>query len=186
MSFQWSFMTNIRFSFDKLPGLAWLAGLMQAAPKSIQQFYIENIKRLVYCQYGQYSLAFRALALRQREKPSVLAVQQPFYISISISTIRSTIRLVILYRSRFALIKCSRSFRSISDLPAGSISVHIQVLTFRLLSTEIDLRLIFTLYYAIYSFIATVSEDSAAAIEVPSGKQNLVINVKLSRLIASF
>ena len=26
-----------------------------------------NIKRLVYCQYRQYSLTFRALALRQRE-----------------------------------------------------------------------------------------------------------------------
>ena len=26
-----------------------------------------NIKRSVYCQYGQYSLTFRALALRQRE-----------------------------------------------------------------------------------------------------------------------
>ena len=28
-----------------------------------------NIKRSVYCQYGQYSLTFRALALRQREGP---------------------------------------------------------------------------------------------------------------------
>ena len=30
-------------------------------------FINRNIKRLVYCQYGQYSLTFRALTLRQRE-----------------------------------------------------------------------------------------------------------------------
>ena len=27
----------------------------------------QNIKKSVYCQYGQYSLTFQALALRQRE-----------------------------------------------------------------------------------------------------------------------
>ena len=27
----------------------------------------QNVKRSVYCQYGQYSLTFRALALRQRQ-----------------------------------------------------------------------------------------------------------------------
>ena len=62
-----------------------------------------NIKRSLYCQYGLYSLTFRALALRQREKRffsltkgqcskrltilSVLAVHRPFYISICISTL---------------------------------------------------------------------------------------------------
>ena len=52
-----------------------------------------NIKRSVYCQYGQFSLTFPALALRQRERPMletldyVLAVHRPFYISIFISTL---------------------------------------------------------------------------------------------------
>ena len=32
-----------------------------------------NIKRSVYCQYGWYSLTFRALALRQRETVSIKA-----------------------------------------------------------------------------------------------------------------
>ena len=49
---------------------------------------------LVSCQYGQYNLTFRALALRQRETKgqcskrqtilSALAVHRPFYISICI------------------------------------------------------------------------------------------------------
>ena len=60
-----------------------------------------NIKWSLYCQYGQYSLTFRALALRQRHKKhffsvtkgqcskrytilSVLVVHLPLYISISI------------------------------------------------------------------------------------------------------
>ena len=30
-----------------------------------------NIKGSVYCQYGLYSLTFRALALRQRENPNL-------------------------------------------------------------------------------------------------------------------
>ena len=37
----------------------------------------QNIKRSVYCQYGQYSLTFRALALRQRETISLVLPPAP-------------------------------------------------------------------------------------------------------------
>ena len=33
-----------------------------------------NIKRSVYCQYGEYNLTFRALALRQRETNQIFVV----------------------------------------------------------------------------------------------------------------
>ena len=36
-----------------------------------------NIKRLLYCQYGLYSLTFRALALCQRETETVLSDEGP-------------------------------------------------------------------------------------------------------------
>ena len=70
-----------------------------------------NIKRQVYCQYGQYSLTFRALALRQKETGptsptkgqcskrqtilSVLAVHRPLFIFrfVSLLCLRSTLRL---------------------------------------------------------------------------------------------
>ena len=49
----------------------WVAGIRDKETHELSlklcQFSFRNIKRSVYCQYGQNSLTFRALAHRQRE-----------------------------------------------------------------------------------------------------------------------
>ena len=49
----------------------------------------QNIKRSVYCQYGYYSLAFRALALRQRETKTDFETETDFRRIRDLETIRA-------------------------------------------------------------------------------------------------
>ena len=48
---------------------------------SVKYIYNEtnrNIKKSVHCQYGQYSLTFRTLVLRQRERPLIIFTRAYF------------------------------------------------------------------------------------------------------------
>ena len=72
MSFWWSFMANIRFSFNKLPGLIRLAGLIRLVYTKMQcvQTATENIVRGAG---GTGAAAPAALIMRgTREQPVAL------------------------------------------------------------------------------------------------------------------
>ena len=59
---------NHSFATGVVPNQFKLANYIPIHKKRPQTMFTnQNIKRSVYCQYGYYSLTFRALALRQRE-----------------------------------------------------------------------------------------------------------------------
>ena len=86
-----------------------------------------NIKRSVYCQYEQYSLTFRALALRQRETSHKL---HKYLHASRVSVHASNTFPFIAISNRFSrcLDHCIRSFRSLFEsISIGPSSVSLML-----------------------------------------------------------